>query len=100
MSNPVSVLPAGVSNTTGTPASSKVPGAARAKTASGPVTVMTDVMQFPSSHNVGNWILGSFRVKAGGIPVIHQASAGTSISQALPPGPMTVTIGDARVKAM
>lgn len=102
MSNPISVLPAGVANATAVPAASKVPGAARAQTATGPVTVQTDVMQFPAPHNVGNWILGSFRVKAGGVPVIHQASAGTSVSQTLPlpPGPMTVTLGDARVKAM
>jgi hypothetical protein len=100
MSNPVSVLPAGVANATRVPAAAKVPGTARAQTATGPVTVQTDVMQFPAPHNVGNWILGSFRVKAGGVPVIHQASVGTSVSPSLPPGPMTVTMGDARVKAL
>lgn len=100
MSNPISVLPAGVVNTTGVPAASKVPGTARAKSAAGPFTVQTDVMQFPAPHNLGNWVLGSMRVKAGGVPVIHQASVGTSVSQALPPGPMSVTLGEARVKAM
>ena len=100
MSNPVSVLAAGVANATAVPAASKVPGTVRAKTAAGPLTVQADVMQFSAPHNVGNWILGSFRVKAGGIPIIHQASAGTSVGQVVPPGPMTVTLGEARVKAM
>ena len=100
MPTPVSIVPAGVMNATAVPASAKVPGTARAQGAAGPVTVQIDVMQFSAPHNVGNWIMGSARVKAGQIPVITQASIGTSISSISPPGPMTVTMGDARIKAM
>lgn len=100
MTNPVAVVPAGVSNATGAPAISKFPGVARARTTSGPLTLQSDVMQFTASHNIGNWLIGSARVRANGISVIHQASIGSSISQTLPPGPMTVGFGDARVKAI
>ena len=100
MSNPVSILPAGGANTTAVPATAKVPGNARAQGATGPLTVQTDVMQFSAPHNVGNWLVGSTRVKVGNIPVITQASAGTSVSPSLPPGSMTVTMGDPRIKAL
>ena len=100
MSMPVSVLPAGVANATAVPAAVKVPGTARAQAVTGPLTVQTDVMQFPAPHNAGNWLVAAMRVKAGGIPVINQASTGTSYGPAVVPGPMTVTMGDTRIKAM
>ena len=100
MSMPVSVLPVGVANATAVPAAAKVPGTARAKAVTGPLTVQIDVMQFPAPHNAGNWLVAATRVKVGGIPVINQASTGMSYSAVLPPGPMTVTIGDTRIKAM
>ena len=100
MSNPVSVLPAGVTNATAVPAAAKVPGIARASTAAGPLTVQTDIMQFSAPHTTGTWILGSTRVKAGGIPIIHQASTGTSAGPTVIPGSMAVMMGEARVKAL
>lgn len=100
MSIPVSVLPVGVANATAVPGAAKVPGTARAKAVTGPLTVQIDVMQFSAPHNAGNWMVAATRVKAGGIAVINQASIGTSISTVLPPGPMTVTMGDTRIKAM
>lgn len=100
MSTSVSVLPAGVANATAVPAAAKVPGTARAQAATGPLTVMTDVMQFSAPHNAGTWLVSATRVKAGGIPVINQASTGTSVGSVVTPGPMTVTMGDARIKAM
>jgi len=100
MSMPVSVLPAGVANATAVPATSKVPGSSRAQAMTGPLTVQTDVMQFSAPHFAGNWMVPATRVKAGGIPVINQASTGTSYgSPPLAPGPMTVTMGDSRIKA-
>jgi hypothetical protein len=57
-------------------------------------------MQFPLPHNAGNWLVAATRVKAGGIPVINQASTGTSYGPVVGPGPMTVTMGDTRIKAM
>ena len=100
MSMPVSVLPIGVANATAVPAAAKVPGTARAQAVTGPLTVMTDVMHFPAPHNAGNWLVPATRVKAGGIPVINQASTGTSYGPVVVLGPMTVTMGDARIKAM
>lgn len=100
MSMPVSVLPVGVANATAVPAAAKVPGTARAQAAAGPLTVQTDVMQFSAPHNAGNWLVAATRVKVGGIPVVNQASTGSSYSSVLPPGPMTVTMGDTRIKAM
>ena len=100
MSMPVSVLPVGVANAIAAPAVAKVPGAARAQAVTGPLTVQTDVMQFPPPYSAGNWLVAAMRVKAGGIPVINQASTGTSYGPAVVPGPMTVMMGDARIKAM
>jgi hypothetical protein len=57
-------------------------------------------MQFAAAHNAGNWLVAATRVKAGGIPIINQASTGTSYGSAVVPGPMTVTLGDTRIKAM
>lgn len=100
MSMPVSVLAVGVANAIAVPGVSKVPGTTRAQAATGPLTVQTDVMQFPMPINAGNWLVASTRVKAGGIPVINQASTGSSYGPVVPPGPMTVTLGDTRIKAM
>ncbi len=101
MSLPVSVLPAGVLNATAAPATAKIPGTARVKTTTGPLTLQSDVMQFPGLQVTGTWIVASTRVKANGTPVVTQASTGTSVGPSpVPPGPMTVILGDARVKAM
>ncbi len=100
MSTPVSVLPAGVVNATAAPATAKVPGTARAQAAAGPLTVQTDVMIFPGLQVSGNWMLGATRVMVNSVPVINQASVGTSVGPApIPPGPMTVTLADARIMA-
>ena len=100
MSMPVSVLPAGVANATAVPAAAKVPGMARAQAAAGPLTVQTDVMQFAPPYTNGNWLVAATRVKVGGIPVVNQASTGSSYGPTVVPGPMTVTMGDTRIKAM
>lgn len=101
MSQPVNALPAGVANAAAAPATAKVPGTARARAAIGPLTVQADVMQFPGPQVTGTWIVAATRVKAGGIPVVNQASTGTSVGPApVTPGPMTVTMGEPRIKAM
>ena len=101
MSTPVSVLPAGVANAVAAPATAKVPGTARAQAAAGPLTVQTDVMLFPGPQVSGNWMLGATRVMVNSIPVINQASVGTSVGPSpVPPGPMTVTMGDSRIKVI
>jgi hypothetical protein len=100
MSMPVSVLPSGVVNAAA-PATVKVPGTARAQAATGPLTVQSDVMQFPGPQVTGNWMVAATRVKAGGVFVVNQASTGTSVGPApVTPGPMTVVMGDLRIKAM
>ncbi len=101
MSTPVSVLPVGVLNAAGAPASAKITTNTRVTAAAGPIGVLSDVMQFPGPQVTGNWIVGSSRVMINSVPVINQASVGTSVGPALvPPGPMTVAQGDPRIKAI
>lgn len=101
MSQPVSALPTGVQNAEAARATAKISLNSRVQTATGPICVMSDVMQFPGTFVVGNWLVGATRVLVMGVPVVNQASAGISVYPALPaPGPMVVVEGDARVKAM
>lgn len=101
MSQPVSVVASGVV-AAGVPATAKVTANARVRAAAGPVSVLTDVVQFPGPPTVGNWLAGSTRVLVGGVFVVHQSATGTAV---IPPpagpstAPMTVVQGDARVQA-
>lgn len=103
MASPINTLAPGVVNAVSAPGTAKVPGATRAKTTTGPVTVMTDQLVFPGPQTNGTWVVASFRVFAGNIPVVNQASVGTSFAPPptpVVPGPMTVISGDPRVKGM
>jgi hypothetical protein len=100
MALPLSVSPSGVT-AAGSPASAKVTANARVSTASGPVGVIADVMQFPGPAVIGNWVMGCTRVSIMGMPAINQASTGTSFTPVLAPaGPMIVTQGDARASGL
>jgi hypothetical protein len=99
MSLPVAVLPSGIA-AAGTPATATIPANSSVLAAAGPVGVLADVVQFPVPA-VGAWIAGSSRVSIMGMPAIHQASTGSATPPPpAPPLPMTLTQGDARVKAM
>ena len=78
MSQPVSALAAGVQSSDGARATSKISINTRVQTAVAPITVLSDVMQFPGPSVVGNWIVGSTRVLVIGVQVINQSSTGTS----------------------
>jgi spore maturation protein SpmB len=100
MGMPLSVLAPGVA-AGGIPATAKVTANARVATASGPVGVIADVMQFPGPVVVGNWMVGCTRVSIMGLPAIDQASTGTSFTAVGAPfGPMTVIQGDPRASGM
>jgi hypothetical protein len=104
MGSPVSILAPGVS-AAGVPATAKITVNVRVKTTAGPVGLLADVMQFPGPPVVGNWVVAAGRTFVTGIPVVNQASTGTSFgppSPVVPPptGPMIVTAGDPRVSAL
>ncbi len=102
MSQPVSALAPGVL-AAGVGATAKISINTRVQTTTAPVGVLSDVMQFPGPAVVGNWVVGATRVLVLGVPVINQASTGTSFGPppVVPPtGPMTVVQGDPRVKAL
>lgn len=102
MSQLVSVLPPGV-QAAGVPATAKISANTRVIAAAGPVGVITDIMQFPGPPVIGNWIVGATRVLVNSIPVVNASATGTSFGPPplLPPaGPMVVTQGDPRVKAL
>lgn len=100
MGQPVSALAVGVQSGDGSRATAKISLNTRVQTAAGPIGVLSDVMQFPGPSVTGNWILGSSRVSVVGVPVINQASTGTSYSPTAPTGPMTVVQGDSRVSSL
>jgi hypothetical protein len=97
MGMPLSVLPPGIL-VGAAPGVSKVSPNTRVSTAAGPIGTIADVVQAPAA--VGNWVVGAMRVKIGGLPAINQASVGTSVTVPGVPGPMTVTLGDARVSGL
>jgi hypothetical protein len=100
MGMPFSVLAPGVA-AAGVPATAKVTANTRVQTATGPIGIIADVMQFTGPVAVGNWVVGCTRVQIMGMPAINQASTGTSFTVlAAPAGPMTVTQGDARAQGM
>ncbi|WP_118136108.1 hypothetical protein [Oceanicella sp. SM1341] len=104
MANPVDSLPGGVSDALGIPASSKIPGNSRVRSDTGFLGVLTDVPVFGAPTATGQWIVGAARCRAGGIPLVTQASAGIGIAATapLPPstGPIRVQIPSARVRAL
>ena len=101
MGTPISVLAVGVS-AAGAPAIAKITANTRVNAATGPIGMITDVMQF-SAPGIGTWVVGATRVLVQGLPAINQSSTGPAVGPPtfFPPlGPMTVTQGDARVSAM
>ena len=105
MPGPVEALAAGIQDGPGTRAVAKVSPNVRAKTATGFIGTLADVVTFPGPTSVvGFWIVANTRTLAAGIPTIGASSTGMAFSPPVPPptptGPMTVVQPDTRVQAM
>lgn len=104
MANPVDSVPSGIADALGIPNTTKVPGNFRARTTTGFVGVLTDVPVFSFPTATGQWLLGSARCRANGMPVITQTSVGIGIATTnpFPPstGPIRVQIPFTRVRAL
>lgn len=105
MPGPVEALAAGIQDSLGTRAVAKVSPNLRAKTATGFIGTLADVVTFPGPTSVvGFWIVANTRTLAAGVPTIGAASTGMAFGAPVPPppptGPMTVVQPDARVRAM
>lgn len=82
----------------GSPGTALVSANRCARTASGALGLMTDVMQFSGPLVVGAWVTGNVRVKVSGIPTVGMGSTGTASGAAGVTGPVSVVQGDLRVK--
>ena len=105
MPGPVEALAAGIQDSLGFRAVAKVSPNVRAKTATGFIGTLADVVTFPGPTSVvGFWIVANTRTLAAGIPTIGASSTGMAFSPPVPPptptGPMTVVQPDTRVQAM
>lgn len=96
MAQPVVTMPAHVS-AAGSPGTAFVSANTRVKAATGPLGLMTDVMQFSGPLVAGAWVMGNVRVKVGGIPTVGMGSTGLATGAAGATGPVTVVMGDTRV---
>ena len=105
MPGPVEALAAGIQDSLGLRAVAKVSPNLRAKTATGFIGTLADVVTFPGPISVvGFWTVANTRTLAAGIPTIGASSTGMAFSPPVPPptptGPMTVVQPDTRVQAM
>lgn len=83
----------------GSPGTAFVSTNTRVKAATGPLGLVTDVLQFSGPLVVGAWVMGNTRVKVSGIPTVGMGSTGTATGAAGATGPVSVVQGDLRVKA-
>ncbi len=100
----VHTLAPGAQDGTQIPATAKISPNLRALTATGPISTMADVLQFPGAPPafsvIGNWLVPNARVLAAGISTIGQTSTGNSFNPlGIPTGPVTVKVADPRVSA-
>ena len=104
MPGPVEALAAGIQDGLGFRAVAKVSPNLRAKTATGFIGTLADVVTFAGPSAVGFWIVANTRTLAAGIPTIGASSTGMAFGTPVPPppptGPMTVVQPDTRVRAM
>jgi hypothetical protein len=98
MANPVVTMPPMVS-AAGSPGTAFVTTNSRVKATTGPLGLVSDVMQFSGPLVVGAWVMGNVRVKVSGVPTVGIGSTGTATGAAGATGPVTVVQGDMRVKA-
>jgi hypothetical protein len=101
MASGVEALAQGIADGLGVPALAKVGPNFRVQATTGPLGVIADVVSFAPPTGTGAWTVGAQRVTAVGLPVVTQASVGTTVMvSGNPGGPMQVTIPDSRVRAM
>jgi hypothetical protein len=98
MAQPVVTLPLHIS-AAGSPGTAMVGSNLRVKAATGPLGLVTDVLQFSGPLVAGVWVLGNSRVKVSGVPTVGLGATGTATGAAGATGPVTVLAGDPRVKA-
>lgn len=98
MAAAVLTIPAGVN--AGSPATSIVSTNTRVRSQSGFLSLQSDVPQFPGPAVTGVWTVAAARTFVQSVPVVTQNAVGVATIPG-PPGttPMSVTMGDARVKA-
>ena len=82
----------------GSPGTTFVSTNTRVKATTGPLGLVTDVLQFSGPLVVGAWVMGNTRVKVSGVPTVGMGSTGTATGVAGATGPVTVVQGDMRVK--
>lgn len=98
MASPLVTLPAGIMSA-GAPASAVVTANSRVKTQMGALGIATDVLQFPGPMATGAWTMTNSRVSVNHIPTVSTLSIGLAAGPSPPfSAPVTVTMGDARVK--
>lgn len=99
MASPVLTIAAGAN--AGSPAVSSVTTNSRVRAQTGFLALQTDIPQFPGPPVTGTWLVAASRVFVQQVPVVPQSASGTAV---IPPPtsstvPMSVTLGDNRVKA-
>jgi len=82
----------------GSPGSAFVSLNTRVKASTGTLGLASDLMQFSGPLVAGTWILGNVRVKVAGVPTVGGASVGIATGAAGATGPVTVLLGDPRVR--
>lgn len=99
MASGVESMASGIVDGTSAPATAKVPANFRVMVSGQPMGVVGDVITFSGAPTVsGTWASGSFRVQAGGMPVINQSSTGvTVLSNGAPGGPPRLQMPSTRV---
>jgi len=98
ISGGVHVLPAGLQDANGVPASSKQSANTRVSTQAGKITVLSDVFTWPGPFTVGNFMTPMSRVSINGVPAINASATGQAIHGGTgSPAPMTVTQTDQKV---
>lgn len=99
MASGVESMVSGIADGTGLPATAKVPANFRVLASGQPVGVVGDVITFSGLPTVsGAWLTGSLRVQAGGLPVVHSPSTGTTVlANGSPGGPPRLQIPSFRV---
>jgi hypothetical protein len=97
MAQPLVTLPLHIS-AAGSPGTAMVTVNSRVRAATGPVGLVSDVLQFVGPLVAGAWTVGNSRVKVNGIPTVGIGSTGLATGAAGATGPVTVVSGDMRVK--
>lgn len=96
MSTPTVTLASGVH--AGGPAVAFVTANSRVKSQSGYLGLQLDVVQFGGPMITGTWAMGASHVFVNQVPVVLQTSTGTAVSPAPASAPMSVALGDSRVR--